>query len=852
MSGGYIALFGDSNWLNGLPEDARIFTTFLSEFDTAIDPSNSSGSEISGAEKTRLLSLPLPRQLTSADVYKLIDRWNRSLDYYNQQIYTVAEVPKGQSTDFIAIDQFSAASSASLDAISADAADGNTLLLSGLQQAEQAVKDEILDPQNAGICAKVHIQLNQSVAITRSAFQATLILTNVQQNVDLQKVQATLKVTDQAGKDATALFGIGAPALRVVNAVDGTGTLAAGLTGTAQWNIVPTRDAAPNGDTAYYVSGQISYTQNGTQITIPLFPTGITVRPDPFLQMHYFLQRDVYADDPFTPQIEPSEPFALGLLVKNTGKGTAHNFTIQSAQPKIVDNQKGLLEDIKIISTQVDDVPLSPSLKVSFADILPGAAGVARFLLTSSLSGKFISYDASFKHVDDLGNPRTSLIDSLTIHALEHVVRVVDPTDDGKPDFLADDIADKDNLPDTLWNSDGTTAPVTPVLNGSVDAVISNASLTAHLSVPDAPTGFVYIRLDDPGQNNYQLASVTRSDGKVISLGDDAWTTHRIIRLQGQAPYAQNRLYIFDDNSTGAYTLNYQPPTPIPPVVQLTSPHNGDTFNPNTTVSVAATATSIQAVIKELDFYDGSTLIGSSLTFPFTVPYLPTVGPHSLLAVATDANGTTGASAPVNITVNSLVTPPPTVQITGPVDGTSLFAPATVTVSATASEVGGAIAKVDFYSNGSFLGSAGNTPYTLTLENLPAGTDTFTAVATDTQGKTTTSAPVTLEIEPSLTNTGAALLRVVSAARQATPGEMMVTVQNSGGTDAVNLTLLAARTRWGSQSPTSITPTTVPMLAPNSSVTFLLQFPVGASGTFLTVGGTHSGRSFGTMTRITP
>ena len=46
----------------------------------------------------------------------------------------------------------------------------------------------------------------------------------------------------------------------------------------------------------------------------------------------------VYGDDPLTPQVEPSLPFPFGLIMHNTGYGTASNVTIQSAQPQIVDN----------------------------------------------------------------------------------------------------------------------------------------------------------------------------------------------------------------------------------------------------------------------------------------------------------------------------------------------------------------------------------------------------------------------------------------------------------------------------------------------------------------------------------
>ena len=736
-------------------------------------------------------------------------------------------------------------------------------LLAGLLLLSLLPTAQAQAPQQAGTCARVEIQLSQDVAITRTAFRATLKIGNSPVNVPLQNLKVMLDIRDAKSNPANAAFGISDPVLTSISDVAGNGTIAPGAQATAVWTILPTRDAAPLADTKYTVGGTITYTLAGVNISLPLFPAPITVKPDPLLQFHYFLQRDVYGDDPFTPEVEPSEPFSLGLIVVNKGAGAAHNLSITSSQPKIVENEKGLQIAFQLLGASVNGQPVSPSLTAALGDIAPGKTSVADFLLLSSLQGKFLSYNAKFKHKDDLNNPRTSILDSVDTHFLEHVVRVVAPSDDGKPDFLTNETPNTDNLPDTLWNSvDGSTSAVTVLDSASddtnplpafvTDGPVTNSNLVVHLTVPTTPSGFLYIRTDDPGRNIYQLAGVVRSDGKNITLGDDAWTTHRTIRLKGQAPYAQNRLYLFDDSSTGAYTLTYQAVAPIPPIVSLVNPHDGDTFSPNTTLTLGATATSIQAIIKELDFYDGSILIGTSLTAPFTAPYLPAAGPHTLLAVAIDANGAKGTSTSVNITVSSVATPPPTVRITSPSDGADLFAPATVTVSAAAAEPGGTVAKVDFYSNGVFLGSAVSAPYALTLENLPAGADILTAVATDTQNQATTSAPVSLQIEPSLTETSAAVLRVVSAVRQATPGQMMITVQNSGGTDAVNVALGVAHTKWGGKVPLSITPASVPMLTPNSSTTFMLQFPTSSTGTLVLLSGTYSGRSFGGVTRVTP
>jgi len=55
----------------------------------------------------------------------------------------------------------------------------------------------------------------------------------------------------------------------------------------------------------------------------------------------------------------------------------------------------------------------------------------------------------------------------------------------------------------------------------------------------------------------YKLIRVVRSDGHEVMLDDNAWTTHRTIRLVGETPYRQHRLHILDKDSTGSYTLVY-------------------------------------------------------------------------------------------------------------------------------------------------------------------------------------------------------------------------------------------------------------------------------------------------------
>jgi regulation of enolase protein 1 (concanavalin A-like superfamily) len=92
---------------------------------------------------------------------------------------------------------------------------------------------------------------------------------------------------------------------------------------------------------------------------------------------------------------------------------------------------------------------------------------------------------------------------------------------------------------------------------------------------------------------------------------------------------------------------------------------------------------------------------------------------------------------------------PPVVSITGPASGSTFTAPASITISAAASDSDGSIAKVDFFSGATLLGSDVTAPYSVTWNNVAAGSYTVTAVATDDSGAAATSAAVSITVSGS-------------------------------------------------------------------------------------------------------
>jgi hypothetical protein len=393
-----------------------------------------------------------------------------------------------------------------------------------------------------------------------------------------------------------------------VNA-DGTFSIAPSTNGSFQYTFVPKDDAAPDVATIYSMGGVLHYLDNGTQVDVPLLPARITVQPEAKLNLDYFWQRDVVGDDPFTDPVEPSEPFALGLQVTNVGKGGAGDLTITSAQPQIIENEKGLLIDFKIVSSQVGALASTPSLTVDLGNIAPAATVTAQWNLVSSLQGKFKDFSASFEHVDDNGDLSTSLIQKVTIHELTRAVQVTTPTDDHIPDYLVNDVPDAGNLPDTLYLSTGGQAAVTIATAVSLGGGGTTRTLTA-----TQQAGWSYLTVADP-LPGYELTSVVRSDGKVLPIGGMVWRTNRTFHADQPGATNENLVHLLDIGGTGSYSFVYALVDHVAPTIdQLTGVAGGVHTDAVDTVDVTFSEPIDQATLTAADLQ--LTLNGAAVAMP--------------------------------------------------------------------------------------------------------------------------------------------------------------------------------------------------------------------------------------------
>jgi hypothetical protein len=199
---------------------------------------------------------------------------------------------------------------------------------------------------------------------------------------------------------------------------------------------------------------------------------------------------------------------------------------------------------------------------------------------------------------------------------------------------------------------------------------------------------------------------------------------------------------VFDGVAIAAST----PPENAPPTVVLTSPQSTQTFSAPATVTLAATASDPEGRLDRVEFYSGATLLGSANAAPYSFTWASVdAGSYTLSAKAFDVDGAQASSAPVAITVEA-ANQPPAAALTAPADGAVYTAPATIALTATASDPEGSLTAVEFFAGSSLLGTATTPPFSLTWTAVPAGTYALTAVASDAAGARTTSGVVSVTV----------------------------------------------------------------------------------------------------------
>ena len=427
-----------------------------------------------------------------------------------------------------------------------------------------SIKADDETEKSNSVCSTITLSFKQEMVMTRQAFRGTLTVNNGDAANEMKDVKLNLQVKDENGNVATSHeFQISADSIKGFKGqLDLTSgwTLEAKGTGVATILFIPTKYAAPTEPKAWSFGGTFSYVDptTGLAVTKELNPVTLTVNPSPNLEMNYFMQRDVLGDDALTEDIvEPKVPAEFSLLINNKGYGDATNVKMVTNQPEIIDNEKGLLIDFEILSSQLNGgdktLAFGQSVATDFGTIPAGGSTYAQWWFTSSLLGHFTEYNVKATHLTSYGNPDLSLLDTVAVHELIHTLTI--PESESMRGFLVNDEKDSNDLPDMLYMTDGTVKAVSQA-SGTLTADGNNIYT---LTVEPTAEGWNYGSLIDPTNGHKVLSSITRnSDGAPINI-NNFWQTDRTLR-DGKDPLYEYRLHFADKMGAAGetYTLTFE------------------------------------------------------------------------------------------------------------------------------------------------------------------------------------------------------------------------------------------------------------------------------------------------------
>lgn len=308
------------------------------------------------------------------------------------------------------------------------------------------------------------------------------------------------------------------------------------------------------------------------------------------------------------------------------------------------------------------------------------------------------------------------------------------------------------------------------------DSVPPQVALTA----PTAGTTLTgTVTLSATASDNFGVVAVDFYDGATL-LGSDATEPYGMTWDTRTAPSGSHTLTARARDLAGNVTST-QPVTVVldndvvAPTVTLTAPTAGTRVSGYVVVSANA---SDDRAVSRVEFYDSSSLIGTSTSAPYSITwstYYASSGTHWLSAKAYDATGNVGTSGTVTVTVVPELTPP-TVSLTAPANGAVVSGSGYTTISASASDASG-VSRLELFLDGTSLGWTSSTSYNFswTTQSVSSGSHTLTAVATDIYGNVATSSPVSVGVDraaPSVSisspTAGATLNGVISLQASAT------------------------------------------------------------------------------------
>ncbi len=293
-------------------------------------------------------------------------------------------------------------------------------------------------------------------------------------------------------------------------------------------------------------------------------------------------------------------------------------------------------------------------------------------------------------------------------------------------------------------------------------ALATVACLKTKLSIYEGTNAMIRAPADGASFDEGELITFTGSapDAEDVELTDSLlWVSSLDGPIGNSASFSRSDLSPGTHTITATATLvdcdlpvsdtliiTVRPPN-TPPEVTISAPADGESFDGGDPITFTGSATDDEdrdetARLEWVSSLDGS--IGCSASFSRS-DLSP--GTHTITATATDSGGLTGTDE-ITITVKS-ANRPPTATISHPADGATFIEGESIDFSGTATDAedGDVTASLEWVSSIDGLIDSGGS---FSTSDLPAGTHTISATATDGGGLTGTD-EITLTVNPANT-----------------------------------------------------------------------------------------------------
>jgi len=299
------------------------------------------------------------------------------------------------------------------------------------------------------------------------------------------------------------------------------------------------------------------------------------------------------------------------------------------------------------------------------------------------------------------------------------------------------------------------TPPPVPVYSGSVinEANPSRLEMTYNLSLANVipVTSAFTVKVNSVARG---VSSVAISGTKVLLTLANPVVYGDVITVAYTRP-SSNPLQTAAGGlavslSAQAVINNRSAPVNQPPSVTISSPTKGVAFVAPATVTIDATTSDNDGTVVKVEFYNGTVKLGEKTTAPWSFTWKEIKeGSYVLTAAATDNSNSRTVSDPVTVVVEkaaAAINQSPIVTISPPPNNNSLTSPATITLTAIASDPDGSIVKVEYFLEKAKLGECFTPPWSCSFEFDNEGTYDITAIAYDNLNSSTISEPVSISI----------------------------------------------------------------------------------------------------------